>query len=548
MPTLKIDGQEITVEPGTTILKAAQQLGVEVPTFCYHPGLTIAANCRMCLVKTNKSPKPLPACHATCMDGMEVDTSSEEVSTLQKAVLEFILLNHPVDCPICDQAGECVLQDNYRDHSLEASRLFSKKVHKAKVKSLGPTVVLDAERCILCTRCVRFCDEVTETGELRVSDRGEHSEITTFPGKDLNNPYSLNVVDICPVGALTSKDFRFQRRVWQLQGTRSVCTGCSRGCNIRIDAFEGEVERFVPMLNPLVNRWWLCDEGRLSHRDWNEGLLQEAREGNESKLPREVADALVAKLTAEDAKPAVVLSPALTNEDNWAAMAMASILGASLYVGGKAPEGEDDDFLRRADKNPNGAGLKALTAGKTVQSLDALVNDIGSGAIHSVVFCGGDHALPEGWGGVRGKLQTLGVLSALNNELAQSADYALPAATPMMMNGTMVNCEQRVQRLRRGVSLQPNGVVFPHWRILKRMASAAGSPLEWKSESEVFDDIVSSVEGFGGLTYDNLGDLGLPLGSQGEIDYDADTVNMLVDSCAPEGRDSNVGSRMPWQH
>jgi hypothetical protein len=244
----------------------------------------------------------------------------------------------------------------------------------------------------------------------------------------------------------------------------------------------------------------------------------------------------------------MVLSPCLTNEDIWVALTTADALNAKLYVGGRAAEGEDDDFLRRADKNPNSAGMAALTAERTPGSLEDLVRDVETGAINSVVVCGGDHAMPEGWDAARTKLQTLGVLAALNNGLVRSADIALPAATPMMMNGSMVNCEQRVQRLSRGVSLQPNGVVFPHWRILKRMASAAGTPLKWNTEADVFVDIVANVGAFAGLSYDGLGALGLKLGSGGEVDYDADLVAQLVDDCAPEGRASNVSSRAPWQH
>ncbi len=217
MPTLTIDGQEVTVDRGTTILQAAQKLGIDIPTFCYHPGLSAPANCRMCLcefsVRGRPGPKPQPACYVTVSDDMEVVTDSDHLRKTRKSVLEFILLNHPVDCPVCDQAGECVLQDHYFKYSTEPSRLTHKKVHKAKVKRLGPDVVLDAERCILCTRCVRFCDEVVGESQLDVVNRGEHSEITTFPGQQLDNPYAGNVVDICPVGALTSVDFRFRTRV-----------------------------------------------------------------------------------------------------------------------------------------------------------------------------------------------------------------------------------------------------------------------------------------------------------------------------------------------
>src|SRR3989442_12558347 len=270
MARLTIDGKEIEVEAGTNLIEAARRLGIEVPHYCYHPGLSIAGQCRLCMVDIEKTPRPTIACNTTATDGMVVHTDTERVRDTRRSIMEFHLINHPLDCPVCDQAGECWLQIYYMKHGLYDPRMKDEKVHKPKAVPLGPHVMLDAERCILCSRCVRFCDEITGTGELGIFNRGDHSEIGLFPGRDLVNNYSANVVDICPVGALTDRDFRFQVRVWYLDAAKSVCTGCARGCNVDVHvnrrrphhADGKRVARLKPRFNTDVNAWWLCDIGR----------------------------------------------------------------------------------------------------------------------------------------------------------------------------------------------------------------------------------------------------------------------------------------------
>src|SRR5256885_1542439 len=270
MPKLTIDGKEIEVTPGTNLIEAARRLGIEVPHYCYHAGLSIAGQCRLCMVDIEKAPRPTIACNTRASDGMVVWTETDRVKETRKSIMEFHLINHPLDCPVCDQAGECWLQIYYMRYGLYDPRMRDEKVHKPKAVPLGPHVMLDAERCILCSRCVRFCDEVTGTGELGIFHRGDDSEIGLFPGKELVNKYSGNVVDICPVGALTDRDFRFAVRVWYLDSTASICPGCARGCNIEVHAnrrrphhAEGRrVARLKPRFNADVNRWWLCDAGR----------------------------------------------------------------------------------------------------------------------------------------------------------------------------------------------------------------------------------------------------------------------------------------------
>ena len=266
MPTLEIDGQSVTVGADLNLIEAANRIGLEIPHYCYHPGLSIAGNCRICLVEIERMPKLQIACNTRVLDGMVVHTRSPKVAAARQAVLEFLLLNHPIDCPVCDQAGECKLQDYYMDYGRYRSRMpLGRKVRKGKVIDLGPDVLLDQERCILCTRCTRFLDEVTHTSELAVFERGDHCVIDVVPGRRVDNAYATNIVDVCPVGALTSKDFRFRSRVWYLDRTESICTACSRGCNVDVYHRRGEVFRYRPRYNPDVNKWWLCDAGRRSY-------------------------------------------------------------------------------------------------------------------------------------------------------------------------------------------------------------------------------------------------------------------------------------------
>jgi len=516
MPTLKIDGREVTVDPGTTILHAAERLGIEVPTFCYHPGLSIAANCRMCLVDTNKSPKPVPACHAQVMDGMEVQTASERIKRTRKAVLEFILLNHPVDCPICHQAGECVLQDHYFRYSAQPSRLFHRKQHKAKAKVLGPDVILDAERCILCTRCVRFCDEVARQPQLDVVNRGEHSEITTFPGQQLDNPYAGNTVDICPVGALTSRDFRFKTRVWFLQSERSVCPECSRGCNIRVDSFENVVRRVKPAHNPRVNGWWMSDAGRLAYRQYLEGRMEgptlSEGERRTATTTQKALDAAARALgSGSRANVAVVLTPWLTNED---AFVFAKLLerggplaGARVYVGGRGP-GFEDDILLRADKNPNRLGLTTILAAKGL-SAEPLSSFSASG-LEAVLVLGDQHELEADTLAEIGEVPTRIVVGAFKNAFWDMATVFLPARIHWEKDGSFTNFEGQVQRIRRttqsAATCKSEG-----WYGLK-LGQALGLSLDLATPQAIFAALAREVPGFAGMSLDGLGEHGVRLG------------------------------------
>jgi NADH-quinone oxidoreductase subunit G len=375
MPELTIDGQKIEVEEGTTILQAAEQLGKDIPVFCYHPGLPPDGNCRMCIVDVEDNPKLPPSCITECQDDMVVHTDNDNVHEAREGVLEFLLLNHPLDCPICDKSGECMLQDHYFDFSAERSRTVEPKVQKRKVVDVGPHIVLDTERCILCTRCIRFVENVSKEPSLGIVNRGDRAELTTFPGQELDDPYSLNTCDICPVGALTSKEFRFKNRVWFLDHTKTVCPNCSRGCSVRLDHKDGEIQRFMPRHNPHVNDFWLCDEGRLSFdwvddKDRLETPLHAADGGFGAVSWKHVASNLTEELTellAEEADVTGIMSTRLTNEENFQFVRLLNDeLGSDsiTFLDGEKgwlTELTEDDILRKSDKNPNRKGCELIT-------------------------------------------------------------------------------------------------------------------------------------------------------------------------------------------
>ncbi len=496
---VKIDGTEVEVPPGTTILKAAEQAGVEIPTFCYHDALTRPANCRMCLVNTNKAPKLLPACYSTVMDGMEVTTTDPKTEKTRKSTLEFILLHHPVDCPICDQAGECTLQNHYFDHSASKSRSFTRKNHKPKAVEIGPRVTFDAERCIVCTRCVRFCDEVSKSGELQVVQRGERSEISTFPGRSLDNAYSLNTVDLCPVGALTSTDFRFKMRVWFLNSANSVCSGCARGCNIIVDHGENRVQRYRPRYNADVNQFWMCDAGRETYQEFQQQRLDS---GRVSGFEVPTKDALSAAAAAIDAfvkersvdALAFVLSPLSTNEDTWGVLALAEALGVTrFYVGGRAA-GQADELLVLADKNPNRKGLETLLAarGLTAEPLSALTTGIASGAVGGVVWVGHEHPRNAPLEAALQKLALRVVLTSNASVWSTGASVIVATRTFEESDGTWTNAAGKTQRLFR--ALEPLREIPPTWDAAARIGRALSAALPlWLSARSVFDELVRAA-------------------------------------------------------
>jgi NADH-quinone oxidoreductase subunit G len=454
MPKIRIDEHEIEVGERENLIDAAGRLGVHIPHFCYHPALTVAGNCRQCLVEVEGVPKAQIACNTPLRDGMVVHTKSEAIQEARRGVLEYLLLNHPIDCPICDQAGECRLQEYYMSHGLYESRRNLDKVHKPKMVDLGPLVTLDAERCVLCTRCVRFCQEVAGTDELYVKERGHESEITTFPGRPLENPYSGNVVDICPVGALLSKDFRFKSRVWWLKQADSVCTSCARGCNIRIDHHWNQVQRLVPRFNPDVNQYWMCDRGRVEYRWINEHRVTEAQLGERTTFLSDALGNVCERLDQLDGDVAVVLSPKLANED----LLVLQHLFRTVYpvnklvAGSLEPEQPQDAILRRADPHPNSWMVRELGLAGDVREL------LRRSGARALLVIGDD---PIGWDpSLADALDGYDVVAAaLTNHNATAAAVLarrgclLPLATHAEYAGTFTNFEGRVQRFEPALSV-----------------------------------------------------------------------------------------------
>ncbi|MBI1847393.1 MAG: (2Fe-2S)-binding protein [Candidatus Rokubacteria bacterium] len=523
MPRLTIDGKPIEVPAGTNIIEAARLLGIEVPHYCYHPGLSIAGQCRLCMVDLDNAPRPTIACNTQAADGMVVMTDTERVRETRRSIMEFHLINHPLDCPVCDQAGECWLQIYYMKHGLYDPRMVDDKVHKPKAVPLGPHVMLDAERCILCSRCVRFCDEITGTGELGIFHRGDHSEIGLFPGADLTNKYSGNVVDICPVGALTDRDFRFQVRVWYLDTARSICQGCARGCNIEVHtsrrrphhAQGRRVARLKPRYHAEVNRWWICDEGRYGFAfvdDASRLTFPVRREGQavhellwDEAIPA-VADALRRHQPDEIA---LLASPKMANEDLWAVRALAERLGTARVAFRVPPAagGDQDDLLIRADKNPNTRGAELLGLDGDAA---AIMADLRAGAIKCLWIFGHD-VLHAAWPPAEAfealtRAQTL-IFSGTNaSSVSALAHLVLPAAAWVEREGTVTNFEGRVQRFRR--ALDPLGAALPEHELIGRVLATLGAPVSATRAEHWFRALAAAVPAFAGMTYASIGDTG----------------------------------------
>lgn len=496
MPTLTINGTEVTVPQGTNIVQAAEEAGVQIPYFCYHPGLSTPANCRMCLVEIEGARKLEPACYTKARDGMVVNTESQPVKSARKSVLEFILVNHPIDCPICDQAGECWLQDHYLKYNADASRVRTEKVAKVKVHPIGNDVIYDGERCILCTRCVRFCEEITQTSELTVVERGDNSEIRTFPGQKLDNPYSMCVADICPVGALTARPFRFKRRVWLLQSQASICAGCSRNCSTYVDHYQGAVERFIPRENLEVNEYWMCDAGRYSAVELNSDRITEITVDGTAyphwpQALRRIADRISGGPDTTR-KWALLLSPYASTESLAAAVKFAelSLSGARLFGGGK-PEGFEDDFLIRGDKNPNSAGLELATESVELEELGSLVDAIEKGEVNSLYMMSSDIPVAQddelySWfQTVIERLDLFVLQSPWFGAYGAHADILLPAAAHTEQRGTFVNCDGIHQTVPAAV--ESPGDAIADYEIFLRLGRILKTPLpfsDWAGAAE----------------------------------------------------------------
>ena len=461
MPTLTINGKEITVKDGTSVINAAEEAGIYIPRYCYHPGLSIAGSCRMCLVEIEGMPKLQISCHMVAQEGMKVRTDTDQVKRARQAMLEFLLSNHPLDCPVCDQSGECDLQNFYMEYGLYDSRFLENKKKGKKATPIGPHVMLDQERCILCTRCVRFTDEVSKTFELGVFNRGSSSVIDLVPGKVLDNPYSGNVIDICPVGALTERDFRFQCRVWYLTEHESVCPGCSRGCNISVHynkkkahkAGGRRIMRIKPVYNQEINKWWICDRGRFGYLFADENRIEQPCVKNDAGLLEAswdealttASEMLVNVLKKQGPSGmGVILSPKQTNEELEKAKTLfletLSVTQFSFSDPWEEP-GEEDDLLMKADRNPNTRGASELgLQGDTAE----ILRKAAGGELKLLVIFRHSFENPEALELLE-KAEQVIYIGTNWNETARLADVVLAGAVFAEKDGSFTNFEGKKQ-------------------------------------------------------------------------------------------------------
>ncbi|HVN49246.1 MAG TPA: molybdopterin-dependent oxidoreductase [Bacteroidota bacterium] len=542
---ITIDGTEFEVDPTLTVMQAAKQYGIKIPHFCWHPKLSVAGNCRMCLVEIEKMPKLAIACATQVTDGMVVKTKSERVVQARNAVMEFLLINHPLDCPICDEAGECKLQNYSYKYSTGYSRFEEDKVHKPKRIELGPHVILDDERCIMCSRCIRFSDEIARQPVLTFTERGTHVVLRTFPGTQLDNPYSMNVIELCPVGALTSSDFRFKARVWEMSSTESVCVGCARGCNTNIWVRNNEILRITPRTNEAVNSCWMCDHGRLDtfKHISGENRLNGPLVRRFGSLVEVGWDEAIARVVSElrayrKHEIAALGSAYATNEDNYVfAKLMGDVVGVKNI--GFLPhndENDKDNFLIHQDKTPNSFGVAAV--GLTTKGAEEVIAAIEKGTIKALYVLEDNILADKKLASILANLELLIVHSSVKNETTHRADIVLSCSTYAEKHGTITNFEGRIQRIRPAVATMDqdralNNFEMSRWdkfaahndlwgkgsrkdarstvRIIASIASTMGIKWKYNSMEEAFKDLAEHVPAFKGLTYTKIGSSGILL-------------------------------------
>jgi NADH-quinone oxidoreductase subunit G len=512
MPKCTIDGQEIDVPAGTTVIQAAMKLGVEVPHFCWHPDLAIDGNCRMCMVEIEKMPRLQIACNTTVTEGMVVRTVSEKARQAHSQTLEFLLVNHPIDCPVCDQAGECYLQDQYMEHGLHDSKIqIEEKVNKRKVVDLGP-IMLDAERCVLCTRCLRFEKEVSGTNSLEFKSRGNETQIGSFNDGPITHNYAGNLADVCPVGALLSHDFRFKMRVWFLESADAVCPGCSTGCNIYVDHRDGEIHRLRPRRNVEVNRSWMCDVGR---REYKEVQLETrqvtARLGGADATVAAALDEVAAKVKEAGSAVAFVASPQASNEDLFLLRSLADKTGGLLDFRVGNPQDKvrqrEDAVLLRKDRNPNTQGCLDLGMGRT--GMDALAAACRDGKVKVLVLQGPEMLRDAALAEAAAKVPYVVVFATHQGPELARAQAVLPAAMWAETEGTFTNFQRRVQRFRP--SVPPLGAATARWELAGGLLLRLGAPPDAVSAREVFGLLRKAVADYAALGYQELGAQGVAL-------------------------------------
>jgi NADH-quinone oxidoreductase subunit G len=527
VPTVnvQIDGVWMQFPKGTKVIDACNQSGREVPHYCYHPKLSTPGNCRMCLIEMgmpkmgpdrkpvlgadgkpelNWMPRPQISCAMEVSEGLGVRTSSPLVQECRQGVMEFLLINHPLDCPICDQAGECKLQEFSVDHGNACSNFLERKIKKPKNVELGPRVTLDAERCILCTRCIRFMREVAHDDCIGIVDRGTYNTIACHPDKPLVSNYSLNTVDICPVGALTSEDFRFKMRVWFLKETKSICTSCATGCNTIIGARQEQIYRQTPRENNDVNQVWMCDHGRLNfhylHRE--DRFTAPLVFGSKSEWPAAIAIAASEIRDCKGDEVAIIASGRMTNEELFLVKKLAQSIGTTL-VDIVPHTGEADDILLSADRNPNTTGAKLL--GVATGRLGEITDAAKAGRVKLVLALGEDVAAC----GIELVKVRVVAMNILPDATTAAASVVLASSGFAEKRGSMINKNGRLQRLNRAI--QPPGDARDDWEILRDLISAVGGSNGLHAIEDLFRQMAAETPAFTGLSLSKIGDLGVQL-------------------------------------
>jgi NADH-quinone oxidoreductase subunit G len=488
MVTLTIDGKQVQVPKGTNLIEAAKVAGIEIPHYCYHPHLSVAGNCRMCQCSVKGQPKMTIACNTQAAEGMEVAThnTSKDVADAQAATLEFILINHPLDCTVCDQAGHCKLQDYHFEYNARSSRFLEEKVHKVKALPLGPNVMLDGERCIMCTRCIRFCDEVTKTSELGMLNRGDKSVIAVSPGRELDNPLSGSVVDLCPVGALTHRQWRFNTRIWFTNQTDSICPGCSTGCNVKVAERDGLVTLVKGRRNDAVNKEWLCDEGRYGFgRFLPETRVAAVTKNVGGAATESTLTEVFAALKGNLRTLTVLASPDLLLEEYYLLrqlMLRASSVGRAVISYRKRSLSPVEEILVSPDRASNfrGAQLTGVIGEDPESEYNEVLGKIRRKELEHVLILGDraidqadvDQALIDG---LKAAKVSVGLLTSQELPLTSALSFVVPGRSILEKSGLLLNRHLRLQYTQSVVPLRDG--TTPDWRFLALLSEAAGAKL-----------------------------------------------------------------------
>ena len=535
MLNVQIDGVWHQFPKGTRVIEACATAGKFVPRYCYHPKLSSPGNCRMCLIEMGMPkmgpdrkpvigpdgkaeigwiPRPQISCAQDIAEGMGVRTDSPMVKECRQGVMEFLLINHPLDCPICDQAGECQLQEFSVEYGNGASRFLDHKVKKPKNVEVGPRVTLDAERCVLCSRCIRFMQEVAHDDVLGFVDRGSHSTIACHPDRTLDSNYSLNTVDICPVGALTSSDFRFKMRVWFLKETRSICTSCATGCNTLIGSRENIVYRQTPRENNDVNSIWMCDYGRLNFHQLNSpdrltNPTVKGPSGNEItqwEIALSRASSELKRYRGDEV--AIIVSGSATNEEFFLTRKLSEALGTTL-IDIIPRNAAGDKILLSTDRNANTAGarLMGVTGGVPGSLLGLMSSGLRNKTIKALIVLGEDATTVIGE--EIANAQLIVAMNLLPNGTTKLAHIVLPSSGFAEKRGSMINKNSRVQRLNRAI--QAPGSARDDWEIIRDLLQGVSGENGIYMIEDVFKQMAAAIPVLSRLSLSKIGDLGIQL-------------------------------------